>query len=125
MLTPEKLLREKAIFASVVYDLFLMPVFNWVALKVGSLTRSTAIPHDIAALNFVAVGLSFLNVCANLAPLPPLYKALKTGTSVLVLTQFRAKVAKSKGSAIATACVAINQLSTDPDISLWADRAGY
>lgn len=189
MLAPEKILREKAVFASFIYDVFLIPVFLWVAIKVGSLTmlgevlrgiflvsvavlswitlrrihrgrtgdydfglgkmeqvlsflvalalfgsvvfiwyksfaRSAATPHDIAMLNFVAVGLSFLNFCANLAPLPPLYKALKTGKSVLVLTQFRTKVAKSIGSAIATACVAINQLVSDPVISIWADRGG-
>lgn len=75
-------------------------------------------------MNLAAVALTFLNFCANLAPLPPLYKALKTGKSVLVLTQFRTKVAKSIGSAISTVCVAINQLHTDPDVSTWADRVG-
>ena len=89
-----------------------------------SFTSAAAIPHEIAAMNILAVGMTFVNFCANAAPLPVLYKARKTGNSVLVTTQFRAKVAKSIGSGIATVCVAINQLASEPDLSLWADRAG-
>lgn len=189
MLTPEKKLREKAVFAAFIYDVVLLPLAFFVALKSGSLTmlaevlrgvflvsvavlswftlrrihrqktgaydfglgkmeqvlsflvalalcfsiafvwyksfsRDGILPHEIGFMNLAAVGLTFLNFCANLAPLPPLYKALKTGKSVLVLTQFRTKVAKSIGSAISTICVAINQLYSDPDVSLWADRVG-
>lgn len=188
-LTPEKMLRERAVFASFIYDVVPLPIALYVAVKSGSLTmlgeglrglflvtmailswftlrrihrgrdggydfglgkleqvlsflvalalcasiafiwyksltRTEAIPHDIAAWSFLAVGLTFINFCANAAPLPLLYKAKKTGNSVLVLTQFRAKVAKSIGSGIATVCVALNQLVPDPTVSMWADRAG-
>lgn len=189
MLTPEKLLREKAVFASFIYDVILLPLAFFVAIKSDSLTmlaevlrgvflvsvavlswftlrrihrdrtgafdfglgkleqvlsllvalalcfsiafvwyksfsREALLPHEIGFMNEAAVALTFLNFCANLAPLPHLYKAMKTGKSVLVLTQFRTKVAKSIGSAISTACVAINQLYSDPGVSLWADRIG-
>lgn len=188
-ITPDKALREKAVFAAFIFDVILLPLALFIALKSGSLTmlaevirgiflvsvavlswftlrrihrqqlggydfglgkmeqvlsflvalalcasiafvwyksltQQAAIPHEIAAWKFLAVGMTFMNFFANAAPLPPLYKALKTGKSVLVLTQFRTKVAKSIGSAISTVCVAINQLSSDPGLSLWADRAG-
>lgn len=189
MLTPEKILRERAVFASFIYDVVPLPIAFYVAVKSGSLTmlgevlrgvflvsmailswitlrrihrgrdggfdfglgkleqvlsflvalalcasiafiwyksltRTAVIPHELAAMNFLAVGMTFINFCANAAPLPLLYKAKKTGRSVLVITQFRAKVAKTIGSAIATICVALNQLVSDPGVSLWADRVG-
>jgi cation diffusion facilitator family transporter len=189
MLAPERVLREKAVFASFIYDVVPLPIAFVVAIMSGSLTmlgevlrgvflvsmaflswitlrrihrgrdggydfglgkleqvlsllvalalcasiafiwykaftRTAAIPHDIDAWSYLAVGMTLINLFANSAPLPLLYKAKKTGHSVLVLTQFRAKVAKSIGSAIATVCVAINQLVSDPSVSLWADRAG-
>jgi ferrous-iron efflux pump FieF len=188
-LTPEKALRERAVFASFIYDVVPLPIACYVAVASGSLTmlgealrgiflvsmailswitlrrihrgriggydfglgkveqvlsflvalalcgsiafiwyksltRTAVIPHEIAVMNILAVGITFINFCANAAPLPLLYKAKKTGRSVLVMTQFRAKVAKSIGSGIATICVALNQLVPDPGVSLWADRAG-
>ncbi len=188
-LTPDKILREKAVFASFIYDLVLLPVVLYVAVNSDSLTmlgealrgvflvimavlswitlrrihrgrtggfdfglgkveqvlsllvalalsasiafiwyksftRVETGPHVIGVMSFAAVGLTSLNLLANAAPLPPLYRALKFGKSVLVITQFRAKVAKSIGSVMATACVAINQLVSDVEVSLWADRVG-
>lgn len=188
-LSSEKTLRERAVFASFIYDVVPLPIACYVAVASGSLTmlgealrgvflvtmailswitlrrihrgrvggydfglgkveqllsvlvafallasiafiwyksftRTAAIPREIAAMNILAVGITFLNFCVNAAPLPLLYKAKQTGKSVLVITQFRAKVAKSIGSGIATICVAINQLVSDPVVSLWADRAG-
>lgn len=188
-LSSEKTLRERAVFASFIYDVVPLPIACYVAVASGSLTmlgealrgvflvtmailswitlrrihrgrvggydfglgkveqllsvlvafallasiafiwyksftRTAVISHEIAAMNILAVGMTFLNFCANAAPLPLLYKAKKTGRSVLVITQFRAKVAKSIGSGIATICVALNQLVPDPAISVWADRAG-
>ena len=80
--------------------------------------------RDVKALNFIAVALTFANLCANVAPLLPLYRASRTGKSVLVMTQFRAKLAKSIGSIVVTLCVALNQLSNDITFSWWADVAG-
>lgn len=189
VLSPEKALRERAVFASFIYDVVPLPVACYVAVASGSLTmlgealrgvflvsmailswitlrrihrgrvggydfglgkmeqvlsclvalalcgsiafiwyksltRDAAVPHEIDTMSILAVGLTFVNFLANAAPLPLLYKAKKTGKSVLVLTQFRAKVAKSIGSGIATVCVALNQLVSDPGVSMWADRAG-
>ncbi len=189
MLTPEKLQRERAVFAAFIYDCLLIGPYLWVSIQVGSLTllgevlRGTLLisvaiaswitlrrihrgqtgfydfgmgkveqilsllvavllcismailwykaltqtaltPHPAGTLSLVAVGLAFLNLCANLAPLPSLYKAMKTGKSVVVTTQFRAKVAKSIGSVVVTVCVALNQLSGNAALSWWADRVG-
>lgn len=189
VLSPEKVLREKAVFASFIYDVVPLPIACYVAVASGSLTmlgealrgvflvsmailswitlrrihrgriggydfglgkveqvlsclvavalcasiafiwyksftRAAAPPHEIDAMSILAVAITFVNFFANAAPLPLLYKAKKTGKSVLVMTQFRAKVAKSIGSGIATVCVALNQLVSDPGVSLWADRAG-
>lgn len=87
-------------------------------------TKAENAGHAIGFLNYVAVGLAFVNLGANAAPLPPLYKALKTGKSVLVLTQFRTKLAKTVGSVVVTFCVALNQLSGSGALSYWADTAG-
>jgi len=95
-------------------------VFVWYK----SLNRTEAVPHDFSAMSFAAVGLAFVNLCANAAPLLPLYRELKTGKSVLVHTQFRAKLAKTIGSVVVTVCVALNQLASDPAVAMWADRVG-
>lgn len=189
LLTPEKQLRERALFGAFIYDVILLPLAFVVAVKSGSLTmlaevlrgvflvsmaivswftlrrihrgrtgqydfglgkleqvlsvlvalalcgsigfvwyeawtEAPAIPQAISFVNFAAVGLTFLNLCANALPLPGLYKALQTGKSVLVHTQFRAKLAKSACSVVTTVCVAINQLDRNPDIAAWADRIG-
>ena len=83
-----------------------------------------SLPHAASFLNFVAVGLSLANLGANAAPLWPLYRATKTGNSILVVTQFRAKFAKTISSVVVTLCVALNQLSGDPVLSWWADVMG-
>lgn len=89
-----------------------------------ALAAPADIPRNVKALNFIAVALAFANLCANAAPLLPLYRATKTGKSVLVTTQFRAKLAKTVGSIVVTVCVALNQLSNDLAFSWWADVAG-
>lgn len=89
-----------------------------------AVNKPDSIPQEIAALNIIAVCLVFANLCANAAPLLPLYRAAKTGRSVVVQTQFRAKITKTIGSIVVTVCVAINQLSTSAALSLWADRVG-
>lgn len=75
-------------------------------------------------MNYLAVGLTIANLCANLAPIVPLYKAIKSRKSVLVATQFRAKITKSIGSVVVTLCVALNQLSSSGAIAFWAERIG-
>lgn len=80
--------------------------------------------HEVTALSFLAVAITFTNLCINAVPLVPLGRALKSGHSVLVLTQFRTKFAKTIGSAVVTVCVAINQLSGNLEVSRMADLAG-
>ena len=95
-------------------------VFIWVKL----LSRSPGGPQQAGFMNYMAVGLAFTNLCANLAPIPLLYKAMKSGKSILITTQFRAKITKSIGSAVVTACVALNQLASNGELAMWAERAG-
>lgn len=111
---------EQILSLSVAVLLTASMIFIWVKL----LSRSASGEQHVGFLNYLAVGLAFANLCANCAPLLPLYRAMKTGKSVLVTTQFRAKVTKSIGSVVVTLCVALNQLSSNGDLALWAERAG-
>jgi ferrous-iron efflux pump FieF len=95
-------------------------IFIWVKL----INRSPGGTQHITLMNYLAIGLTFANLCANLAPIPPLYKAMKFGKSVLVTTQFRAKITKSIGSVVVTLCVALNQLSSNGVLAFWAERVG-
>jgi len=89
-----------------------------------ALSHGEELPHVVGALNIAAVVLVFANLCANAAPLFPLYRASRTGNSVLVRTQFRAKLAKTIGSVVVAFCVALNQLSSNVGLSWWADIVG-
>lgn len=89
-----------------------------------SMSRTDVKPPEIATLNLLTVGLAFLNLGANAAPLLPLRRALKSGRSVLVTTLFRTKLAKTIGSVVVTVSVTINQLSSDPVWSTRADQVG-
>lgn len=95
-------------------------IFIWVKL----INRSPGGPQQVSLMNYLAIGLTFANLCANLAPIAPLYKAMKFGKSVLVTTQFRAQIATSIGSVVVTLCVALNQLSSDGMLAFWAERVG-
>ncbi len=95
-------------------------IFIWVKL----IDRSPGGTQQVGFINYLAIGLTFANLCANLAPIPPLYKAMKLGKSVLVTTQFRAKITKSIGSVVVTLCVALNQLSSNGVLAFWAEWVG-
>lgn len=87
-------------------------------------TEAPRVGHVVGFLNILAVVLTVLNLAANAAPILPLMRALRLGPSVIISTQLRAKIAKTIGSVIVVASVAVNQLGTDPHITLWADRVG-
>lgn len=89
-----------------------------------ALNRGEEMVHTINALNVMAVALVFANLVANAAPLLPLYRASRTGNSVLVHTQLRAKITKTIGSIVVAIAVALNQLSGNPGLSWWADIVG-
>lgn len=78
----------------------------------------------IGLLNAVAVALVLFNLIANVAPIPPLWRALRENPSVIVRTQLRAKITKTVGSSIVVASIAVAQLGSDPQVALWADRVG-
>ena len=111
---------EQILSLSVAVLLTASIIFIWVRL----LDRSPGGPQQVGFMNYLAIGLAFANLCANLAPIVPLYKAMKSGKSVLVATQFRAKITKSIGSVVVTLCVALNQLSSSGAIAFWAERIG-
>lgn len=97
-------------------------VFIWTKLINRSLGDTQQ--AQVTFISYLAIGLTFANLCANAAPIPPLYKAMKLGKSVLVATQFRAKITKSIGSVVVTLCVALNQLSSDVVLAFWAESVG-
>ncbi len=97
---------------------------SMIVIWVKLLNRSPGGTQQVSFLNYLAIGLTFANLCANLAPIPPLYKAMKHGNSVLVITQFRAKITKSIGSVVVTLCVALNQLSSNGVLAFWAEFVG-
>jgi len=80
--------------------------------------------HGLGVLSAVAVAMVLFNLCANVAPLAPLLRAQRESPSVIVRTQLRAKIAKTIGSSFVVASVALDQLGDNPQVSLWADRAG-
>jgi ferrous-iron efflux pump FieF len=80
--------------------------------------------HGIGWLNAAAVVFVFLNLLANSLPLLPLLRAARNDPSAIVRAQLRAKTAKTVGSVIVVASVALNQLGSDPIVALWADRVG-
>ncbi|MDM0013566.1 cation transporter [Variovorax sp. J22P168] len=80
--------------------------------------------EGIGLLNAVAVGMVLFNLVANVAPIPPLMRALRQNPSVIVRTQLRTKITKTVGSSIVVASVAVAMLGSNPVVSLWADRAG-
>jgi divalent metal cation (Fe/Co/Zn/Cd) transporter len=102
--------------------LLLLVTVVFVAFK--AVNKEPAPDHGIGFLNGLAVALVFLNLLANAAPILPLLRSLRTGPSVIVMTQLRAKIAKTVGSVIVVASVAVDQLGGDPVVSVWADRVG-
>jgi cation diffusion facilitator family transporter len=89
-----------------------------------AIEKTAAADDGIGTLNVIAVVLVFVNLLANIAPIPSLLRALRDNPSVIIRTQLRAKIAKTVGSVIVVASVALDQLGGDPVVSVWADRAG-
>ena len=89
-----------------------------------AVTKVSSPGDGIGLLNAVAVAMVLFNLFANVAPIPPLLRALRENPSVIVRTQLRAKITKTIGSSMVVASVAVAQLGSDPLVALWADRAG-
>ncbi|MCI0413712.1 cation-efflux pump [bacterium] len=75
----------------------------------------------LAALAVVFVS---LNLGINSYPLLPLWRALRDQPSVIVLSHFRARLAKALGSMVVVSCVAIHMYTSDPRIGQIAEGVG-
>jgi divalent metal cation (Fe/Co/Zn/Cd) transporter len=73
----------------------------------------TAKPNS-PLLATLAVVFVTLNLGVNGAPLFPLWRSLREQPSVIVLSHFRARVAKALGSVVVVTCVVVHMLSSNP-----------
>jgi ferrous-iron efflux pump FieF len=65
-----------------------------------------------------------LNLAVNAIPVFPLWRSVRAQPSVIVLSQFRARLAKALGSVVVVACVSIHSLASEPMIGRIADTVG-
>ena len=65
-----------------------------------------------------------LNLGINTFPLLPLWRAMQDQPSVIVLSHFRARLAKSLGSLVVVVCVAIHMYASDPMTGRIAEAIG-
>lgn len=72
----------------------------------------------------IALGLVVYNLFTNVAPLVPLWRATRQGTSIIVLSQFRARIAKAAASVTVVVCVALDLLLPETEVALVADDIG-
>ncbi|MEP9353377.1 cation transporter [Xanthobacter sp. KR7-65] len=72
----------------------------------------------------IAIGLVVYNLFTNVAPLLPLWRATRAGTSIIVLSQFRARIAKAVASVTVVVCVALDVLLPGTQVALLADDIG-
>jgi divalent metal cation (Fe/Co/Zn/Cd) transporter len=75
-------------------------------------------------LRILAIAFVFMNLVENTIPAISLWRATRALPSVIVLSQFRARLAKAVGSVVVVACVAIRSLVSDPMIGRIADTVG-
>jgi len=82
-------------------------------------------PQDLPSplLAVLAVIFVCLNLGINIIPLRPLWRAMRGQPSVIVLSHFRARVAKALGSLVVVSCVAIHMLA-DPMTGRIAETIG-
>ncbi|MEP9347680.1 cation transporter [Xanthobacter sp. KR7-225] len=71
-----------------------------------------------------AIALVVYNLVTNVLPLAPLWRATRAGTSIIVASQFRGRVAKAAASVTVVACVAVDALSGDRELARVADDVG-
>jgi divalent metal cation (Fe/Co/Zn/Cd) transporter len=92
---------------------------GWRAIVVGP----EATPHSpfLAAL---AVLFVCMNLGINSVPLIPLWRSLRAQPSVIVLSHFRARLAKAIGSLIVVTTVVIHMYSSDPAMVRIAEAIG-
>ena len=75
-------------------------------------------------LAVLAIVFTCLNLGVNTMPLIPLWRSLRGQASVIVLSHFRARLAKAVGSVIVVACVSIHGLASNPMTGRIAEAVG-
>lgn len=110
---------ERMFGAAIGVLLLLAAVF--ILIKVMGSSEPEPLPPFWVAL---AIGLVVYNLFTNLAPLLPLWRATREGTSIIVLSQFRARIAKAVASVTVVVCVALDVLLPNTPVALVADDIG-
>jgi divalent metal cation (Fe/Co/Zn/Cd) transporter len=106
---------------SIVIGALLLLAAVFVLVKVLHGSEPEALPPFWAAAAMVLV---LANLAANVIPLVPLWRATRAGTSIIVLSQFRARMAKAAASVTVVTCVAIDVLMPDTVVAEMADDFG-
>lgn len=110
---------ERMLAAAIGALLLLAAAF--ILIKVLDSTEQQPLPPVWAAIAMVLVA---YNLATNVIPLAPLWRATQAGTSIIVLSQFRARIAKAAASVTVVACVALDVLLPDTAVALVADDVG-
>lgn len=110
---------ERMLAAAIGALLVLAAVFVLVRV-IGSSEAAPLPPFWVA----IALTLVVYNLFTNVAPLLPLWRATREGTSIIVLSQFRARIAKAVASVTVVICVAIDLLLPGTAVALVADDIG-
>ncbi|MFG1179630.1 cation transporter [Xanthobacter sp. DSM 14520] len=106
---------------SIVIGALLVMAAVFVVAKVLQSTEPQPLEPFWAA---AAIVLVLANLAANLIPLIPLWRATRAGTSIIVLSQFRARMAKAAASVTVVTCVLIDVLMPDTRLAEMADDFG-
>jgi divalent metal cation (Fe/Co/Zn/Cd) transporter len=72
----------------------------------------------------LAILFVFINLVVNTVPAISLWRATRAQSSVIALSQFRARLAKAVGSIVVVTCVAIHSLASDSMTGRIADTVG-
>ena len=101
--------------------LLLLLAASFVAVR--ALTHGGGEPADDlwATVAIVMVGYNFL---VNAGPIVPLWRASRSGGSMIVQAQLRAHIAKAVASFPVVVCVIIDSVSENPEIARTADSIG-
>ena len=110
---------ERMLSAAIGMLLVLAAVF--VIVRVTAASEPEPLPPVWVA---IALGLVVYNLFTNFAPLVPLWRATRAGTSIIVLSQFRARIAKAAASVTVVVCVALDVLLPGTRIAEVADDVG-
>ncbi len=72
----------------------------------------------------LAIVFVLINLGVNSVPLVPLWRSMRAQPSVIVVSQFRARLAKAVSSVVVVACVVIHSVASEPMVGRVADNVG-